>query len=81
MLTRLTCDMWATVGTPLSLTGVPCLERLVLANEAPQLFRPFMLSKLLADATNLRHLSLNFQSEEVVMDHVTNVLFTILVGP
>jgi len=57
-LTRLTCDMAhlrhvAAAGAPLSLTGVSCLETLVLANEAPQqLSRPFMLSKLVADNTN-----------------------------
>ncbi|RLM92082.1 hypothetical protein C2845_PM08G17040 [Panicum miliaceum] len=63
-LTRLTCGMWAAGGAPLSLTGVPCLEMLVLANGASQLSWPFMLSKLLADATNLRRSPLNFESEE-----------------
>ncbi|CAO2203827.1 unnamed protein product [Urochloa humidicola] len=64
-LARLTCDMWSTVGAPLCLTGAPGLEALVLANGASRFERPFRMSELLVGATNLRRLSLNFQSEKI----------------
>ncbi|CAL4962997.1 unnamed protein product [Urochloa decumbens] len=64
-LTRLTCDMWTATGAPLSLTGAPGLETLVLVNGASRFERPFRLSELLVGTTNLRCLSLNFQSEKI----------------
>ncbi|CAL4949067.1 unnamed protein product [Urochloa decumbens] len=65
-LTRLTCDMWSAIGAPLSLTGVPGLETLVLANpsSASPAAKGFRLSKLLSNATSLHCLSLNFHGEK-----------------
>ncbi|OEL31287.1 hypothetical protein BAE44_0007694, partial [Dichanthelium oligosanthes] len=55
-LARLTCDMWA--------TAVPA-RRVALANPAAPASKRFRLSKLLAEATDLRRLSLDFESEKV----------------
>ncbi|GJM94080.1 hypothetical protein PR202_ga10694 [Eleusine coracana subsp. coracana] len=64
-LTRLVCDMWMAVGAPLSLLGVPRLEALSLANPKAPVAKEFRMSELLTNVTSLRHLSLDFEGQEV----------------
>ncbi|CAO2183559.1 unnamed protein product [Urochloa humidicola] len=64
-LARLTCDMWSAISAPLALSGVPGLETLVLANPASPAAKGFRLSKILANATSLHCLSLNFHGEKI----------------
>lgn len=67
-LVRLTLESWSSTTTtaPLRLAAAPCLREISLVNSCTRRSsQRFRLSELLASATNLDCLSLNFRNEEV----------------
>ncbi|XP_052141466.1 uncharacterized protein LOC127761238 [Oryza glaberrima] len=67
-LVRLTLESWSSTTTtaPLRLAAAPCLREISLVNSCTRRSsQRFRLSELLASATNLDCLSLNFRNEEI----------------